>query len=155
MTAYQQPLHNVVLEGLMNAMHFSKEFGVQALQEVARRPIGQYDASQHKPVLPEGMDFIDVLNDLEEVDVNTADGGKRQLRGLQTAKWLGRGYLASGHARCLVGRKRHHYGKWNKEVCMFCKEPKEWPNGDSAKSLTNGGRDNREDSVPSLREATG
>lgn len=139
MTAYEQPLHSVVLEGVLNAMHFSKEFGIGALQEVLRTPIGQYDGREQKPVLPEGQDLTDTLLMLEEINVTTPDGGERQLRAMQSGDWTHRGFLSSGEPRCLVGRKRHHYG--NKAKCMWCKDPKplaEGVNGSHRESLPSG-----------------
>lgn len=125
MTAYQQPLHSVVLEGLQNALHFSKEFGMAALQEVARRPTGQYDHSEHKPLLPEGMDFVETLKVLEAINVNSPDQGERQLRSVQNGTWSGRGYLSDGRARCLQDRKRHYFG--DRAKCAFCNEPRKLP----------------------------
>jgi hypothetical protein len=134
MTAYQQPLHSVVLAGLQNALHFSKEFGMDALQEVARRPTGQYDGSEHKPVLPEGMDFVDTLRMLEGIDINAPDGGESQLRSVQRGAWNGRGFLPDGRARCLQGRKRHRFGESNR--CVACSELRKPP------SLKEGVNDN-------------
>lgn len=87
--AYQQPLHNEVIMAAFVLLNFSKEFGEAAIGEVLRRPIGQNDGSAHKPVLPEGMSFVDVLDALEEVDVNTPDQGAKQLRALIDHVWEG------------------------------------------------------------------
>ena len=86
--AYQQPLHNLVIGGMLNALHFAKEYGIESLQTVLRTPIGQYDGEAHKPVLPDGMSFMDAAKLLEEVDVNTSDGGKAQLTKLLEDKWV-------------------------------------------------------------------
>ena len=126
MTAYEQPLHNVVLAGLQNALHFSKEFGIAALQEVARRRTGQYDGRAQKAVIPEGMDFFETLEALEEVDVTAPDGGEQQLRSMQSAIWNGRGYLKDGRAKCLSAsekygpRQRHKFG--SDGLCIWCQE---------------------------------
>jgi hypothetical protein len=88
-TAYQQPLHNLVIGGLLNAMHFAKEYGGHALGEVLRRPNGQADGSPHKPVLPEGMSFVDAIAALETVDVNSPDGGQEQLKEVLDLLWVG------------------------------------------------------------------
>ena len=85
--AYQQPLHNEVIQGAFTMAYFAKEFGMDSLGEVLRRPIGQMDDSPHKPVLPEGMSFFDVLLALEEVDVTTEDRGKAQLSDLLKQLW--------------------------------------------------------------------
>lgn len=78
-SAYQQPLHNEVIMAAFTMFVFSKEFGMDSLGEVLRRPIGQHDDSEQKPVLPEGMSFQDVLELLEDIDVNAEDGGASQL----------------------------------------------------------------------------
>lgn len=77
--AYCWPLHFLPILGGFTIMSFAKEFGVQALQEVLRRPIGQTDGTAHKPVLPEGKSFVDVLKALEGVDTTSADHGAAQL----------------------------------------------------------------------------
>lgn len=87
--AYQQPYHNEVIMAAFTILGFSKEFGMNAVGEVLRRPIGQNDGSMHKPVLPEGMSFVDVLDALEEIDVNAVDGGQDQLRELISHVWEG------------------------------------------------------------------
>ena len=88
--AYQQPLHNELIMAFFNIMSFSKEFGWDAVQEVVRRPIGQSDDSPHKPVLPEGMSFLQAINALEDIDVNTEDGGAKQLTDLLDQQWVGK-----------------------------------------------------------------
>jgi hypothetical protein len=87
--AYQQPLHNLVIGGFLNALSFAKEFGGDALGEVLRRPIGQSDGTGHKPVLPEGMSFTDAISLLESVDVNAEDGGVEALKALLEEVWVG------------------------------------------------------------------
>ncbi len=81
------PMHFLPILGAFEILNFAKEFGQDALQEVLRRPIGQYDDAPHKPVLPDGMSFMDVLAALEDVDVNSLDGGADQLKALMEAKW--------------------------------------------------------------------
>lgn len=77
--AIQWPLHFTVIQGIQAAMLFAKEFGMDAVQEVLRRPIGTYDGSPHKPVLPEGMSLVETLALMDTVDVNAEDGGRAQL----------------------------------------------------------------------------
>jgi hypothetical protein len=85
--AYQQPLHHEVIQGAFTMLGFAKEFGTDSLQEVLRRPIGQSDGKPHKPVLPDGMSFMDALAEMEGIDVTSLDGGKAQLAALVEAKW--------------------------------------------------------------------
>lgn len=88
-SGFMQPLHQVVRGSLLMALGFAKEHGMHALQEVARRPGGQYDGTAHKPVLPEGMSFSDAAWLLDEViDVNVPDGGRAQLTALQDEVWV-------------------------------------------------------------------
>ena len=87
---YQQPLHNEVIQSAFNLFVFAKEFGGESLGEVLRRPIGQHDGTPHKPVLPEGMSFTDVVAMLDEVDVNTEDGGIAQVYKLLDEVWVGK-----------------------------------------------------------------
>ena len=87
-TAYTMALHQYVKQGVLSALHFAKEFGSNSLNEVLRRPSGQVDGSPHKPVLPEGMSMMDTLKVLDEVDVNTPDGGGRQMRELRESMWV-------------------------------------------------------------------
>ena len=87
-SAYAQPLHSVVIGGILNALHFAKEFGGASLQEVLRRPIGQYDGTLQKPALPEGMDFSDAVAALEGIDVNAEDGGAAQLQTMLDEVWV-------------------------------------------------------------------
>lgn len=86
---YQQPLHNEVIQAAFNLLVFSREFGSDSLGEVLRRPIGQHDKSPHKPVLPEGMSFTDVLELLDTVDVTAEDGGVSQMYQLLDEVWVG------------------------------------------------------------------
>jgi len=86
--AYQQPLHNEVIQGAFTMFSFAKEFGMNSLGEVLRRPIGQSDQTPHKPVLPEGMSFVDVIYALEDIDVTATDGGKEQLTSLFDQLWV-------------------------------------------------------------------
>lgn len=83
------PLHFSVIQGAFQMLGFAKEFGMASLQEVLRRPIGQTDGTPHKPVLPEGMGFMDVLQELEKIDVTQPDGGLRQLREMLDEIWVG------------------------------------------------------------------
>ena len=86
--AYQQPLHNEVIQSAFNMLVFSKEFGSDALGEVLRRPIGQSDGTEQKPVLPEGMSFTDVMRLLDDIDVNTLDGGMATLYKMLDEVWV-------------------------------------------------------------------
>lgn len=86
--AYQQPMHNEVIMAAFTMLVFSKEFGSDALGEVLRRPIGQHDGTEQKPVLPEGMSFTDVLALLEGIDVNETDGGVAQLYTMLEQVWV-------------------------------------------------------------------
>ena len=61
---------------------------MNSLGEVLRRPIGQSDQTPHKPVLPEGMSFSDVVYALEGVDVTAEDGGKKELTSLFDQLWV-------------------------------------------------------------------
>ena len=81
------PLHFQPIMGAFKILWFAKRFGGDALGEVLRRPIGQSDGSPHKPVLPEGMSFMDVVQQLDEVDVNTEDGGASELKQLLQRLW--------------------------------------------------------------------
>ena len=85
---YGQPLHNVVVGSLLQVMHFAKEFGSDALQEVLRTPKGQHELDYHLPALPEGMTFWDALEVLEQVDVNLPDRGAGTLRKLFEENWV-------------------------------------------------------------------
>jgi hypothetical protein len=86
--AYQQPLHNEVIQSAFNMLVFSKEFGSDALGEVLRRPIGQSDGTEQKPVLPEGMSFTDVMQLLDDIDVNALDGGMATLYKMLDEVWV-------------------------------------------------------------------
>jgi hypothetical protein len=86
--AYAQPVHNLVIGSMLNTLHFAKEYGANSLQEVLRTAIGQYDGTPQKPVLPEGMSFEDTLEALESVNVNTEDGGDKQLKALVDNVWV-------------------------------------------------------------------
>jgi hypothetical protein len=86
--AYQQPMHNEVIMAAFTMLVFSKEFGSDSLGEVLRRPIGQHEGSEQKPVLPEGMSFMDVLALLDGIDVNEEDGGAEQLYKLLEEVWV-------------------------------------------------------------------
>jgi hypothetical protein len=85
---YQQPIHNEAILAAFTLFHFSKEFGMDSLGEVLRSPIGQSDGTAHKPVLPEGMSFVDVLHMLEDIDVTTEDGGAKQLYAAIDEVWV-------------------------------------------------------------------
>ena len=85
---YAQPLHNEVIMAAFTLLVFSKEHGSGALGEVLRRPIGQHDKSPHKPVLPEGYSFTDVLALLDGIDVTTEDDGAAQLYKALDEVWV-------------------------------------------------------------------
>jgi len=63
------PLHWTPIMGAMFIGSFVKEFGMAALEQVYRTPIGQVDGTPHKPVLKEGQSFKDFLETLDDVDV--------------------------------------------------------------------------------------
>ena len=86
--AYQQPLHNEVIQSAFNMLLFSKEFGSDALGEVLRRPIGQIDGGEQKPVLPQGMSFTDVMQLFDGIDVNAIDGGMTELHQMLDELWV-------------------------------------------------------------------
>ena len=86
--AYQQPLHNEVIQSAFNMLLFSKEFGSDALGEVLRRPIGQSDGADQKPVLPQGMSFVDVMQLFDGIDVNATDGGMAALHEMLDELWV-------------------------------------------------------------------
>lgn len=85
--AYQRPRHHSVVSSMFKIMNFVKEFGNDSFQEVLRRPLGQGDGSPQKPVLPEGMSFMDVVAQLEGVDTTSEDGGAEELQALVTSMW--------------------------------------------------------------------
>lgn len=82
------PLHLLAVGSAYNLLHFAKEFGGNALQEVLRQPHGQFDSTPHKAVLPEGMTFSEAIFALEGIDVNAPDHGKAQLAGLLDSTWV-------------------------------------------------------------------
>jgi len=94
--AIVQPLHHNVIMGAFTLLNFAKEFGMASMQEVLRRPIGQGDGTPHKAVLPEGMSFMDVLEELEQIDTTSPDGGAAQLRQMLDDVWVGKPALAAG-----------------------------------------------------------
>ena len=83
------PLHFTVIQGAQSILQFAKEFGASAMQEVLRRPIGTTDGTPHKPVLPEGKSFVDVLELFERVDTTVEDGGKAQLESIHDMFFVG------------------------------------------------------------------
>ena len=85
--ANMQPLHNRVLGDMFNVLHFAKEFGGFALQEVLRTPIGQYDSTPHKPAIPDGHTILDALLLMDQIDVTLPDGGKAQVAQLMDRVW--------------------------------------------------------------------
>ena len=87
-SAYQQPLHNETIQAAFTLFVFAKEFGSDALGEVLRTPIGQSDGTAHKPALPEGMSFSDVVHMLDSVDVTVEDRGAQQLYKMLDEIWV-------------------------------------------------------------------
>ena len=63
------PLHWTPIMGAFFIGSFVKEFGMEALEQVYRMPIGQVDGTPHKPVLKEWQSFRDFLETLADVDV--------------------------------------------------------------------------------------
>jgi hypothetical protein len=86
--AHQQPLHNETIQAAFTLFVFAKEFGSDALGEVLRTPIGQSDGTAHKPALPEGMSFSDVVHLLDSVDVTVEDRGAQQLYKMLDEVWV-------------------------------------------------------------------
>jgi hypothetical protein len=86
-SAHQQPLHNEAIQAAFTLFVFAKEFGSDALGEVLRTPIGQSDGTAHKPALPEGMSFLDVVQMLDTVDVKADDRGAQQLYAMLDKVW--------------------------------------------------------------------
>jgi hypothetical protein len=84
-TAKIKPLHHTVIQGVQAAIHFAKEHGSDALQEVLRRPLGQYEGKAQRSVLPEGMSFEEAVLAQDVIDVNASDGGAAQLKELRDA----------------------------------------------------------------------
>ena len=86
-TAFAEPMHLATVKAAYQLLHFAKEFGVSALQEVLRQPHGQSDGSPHKGVVPDGMTFINALEALDTVNVNAEDGGAAELKALVETVW--------------------------------------------------------------------
>lgn len=86
-TAYVEPMHLATVKAAYQLLHFAKEFGVHALQEVLRQPHGQSDGTPHKGVIPDGMTLSDAVMALESINVNTPDRGAAELRRLVEAVW--------------------------------------------------------------------
>ncbi len=86
-TAYAEPMHLATVKAAYQLLHFGKEFGVHALQEVLRQPHGQTDGTPQKGVIPDGMTLSDALLALESVNVNTPDRGVAELSALVASVW--------------------------------------------------------------------
>lgn len=86
-TANAQPMHHLTVKAMYQLLHFAKEFGVAALQEVLRQPHGQDDGSPHKGVIPDGMTITDALRALDSIDVTQPDGGAEQLQAIVDTVW--------------------------------------------------------------------
>lgn len=82
------PVHFMPIFAAQTIQHFVKEYGVNALMETVRTPIGQYDKTAHKAVIPDGAQFIDTLMALEGVDATAPDHGKGELRALYEKFWV-------------------------------------------------------------------
>lgn len=67
--AIQWPLHWTVIMGAFQIQKFVKEFGLEAVQQVLARPIGQPDKHPQVPVLPDGKSFMDVLKEEDAKNV--------------------------------------------------------------------------------------
>ena len=83
---FVQPEHHGIIQAAFRIMRFVRLYGVDSLQEVWRRPIGQTDGTPHKPVLPEGMSFTDVLDALEATD---SEATQEELAALRDWLWVG------------------------------------------------------------------
>lgn len=86
-TAYAEPMHLATVKAAYQLLHFGKEFGVNALQEVLRQPHGQSDGSPQKGVLPEGMTLQDAILSLEQVNVHTPDRGDAEMKAIVESLW--------------------------------------------------------------------
>ena len=133
-----QPLHNLVIGGILNALHFAKEYGGDSFNEVLRTPIGQYDGTSHKPAIPEGMTFADAIAALEVIDVNSEDHGQAELREVLESQWAG------PKERALADKQRDR---------RLAKEQKKALNGGD--SATGASASDRDEAVSSLQERTG
>ncbi len=83
---FVQPEHHGIIQAAFRIMRFVRLYGIDSLQEVWRRPIGQTDGTPHKPVLPEGMSFMDVMEALEETD---SEATQEELDALRDFLWVG------------------------------------------------------------------
>ena len=86
-TAYVEPMHLATVKAAYQLLHFAKEFGVHALQEVLRQPHGQSDGTPHKGVIPDGMTLSDAVMALESINMHTPDRGAAELRQLVERTW--------------------------------------------------------------------
>lgn len=86
-SAYVEPMHLATVKAAYQLLHFGKEFGVAALQEVLRQPHGQSDGTPHKGVIPDNMTLSDTLLALETVNVNSPDKGRAEMAALVEAVW--------------------------------------------------------------------
>lgn len=73
-TAVMWPRHWGPIMAAFEIMGFVKQFGSEALEKVLRTKIGQVDGTPHKPVLPAGMSFADVLNEMDQMSPTAIDG---------------------------------------------------------------------------------
>lgn len=83
---FVQPEHFGIIQAGFRIMRFVRIYGMNSLGEVWRRPIGQTDGTPHKPVLPEGMSFVDVLETMEDVD---SEATQEELAALRDWLWVG------------------------------------------------------------------
>lgn len=86
-TAYAEPMHLAVVKAAYQLLHFGKEFGAPALEEVLRQPHGQHEDGPQMGVLPDGMTLVDAVLALEQVNVHSPDRGDAEMRALVEAIW--------------------------------------------------------------------
>tara|TARA_Y100000310_G_scaffold252550_2_gene259264 strand:+ start:871 stop:1515 length:645 start_codon:yes stop_codon:yes gene_type:complete len=108
------PQHFNVIMSAFTMLNFAKEYGLDSLNEVLRRPIGQTDGTPHKPVLPEGLSFYDTIHALEAIDTSQEDGGQQQLLALVESLWVSpqehRKWLKEHHPEQLKALEEGHNG---------------------------------------------
>lgn len=92
-SATMWPAHWGPIMAALEMIKFVRDFGLEALEQVYKTPIGQYDGSEHKPVLPEGKSLLEVLQEMDDIDIRELAGGE-----LFTALTAGKGEPDGGDA---------------------------------------------------------